>query len=78
MVHEIRDDVTLISPRLRHRSQWVVRDLPGLVELGREAAELALADYPIVNPRPELVTPEPEAQDEPQRPRGVAAFFQRR
>lgn len=75
---EIRDDVTLISPRLRHRSQWVVRDLPGLVELGREAAELALADYPIVNPRPELVTPEPEAQDEPQRPRGVAAFFQRR
>ncbi|MCR6712773.1 MAG: patatin-like phospholipase family protein [Demequina sp.] len=81
--YEIRDDVTLITPRLRHRSQWVARDLPGLVQLGREAAELALADYPIVNPRPESASPatepvEPAAPDEPARPRGVAAFFQRR
>lgn len=75
---EIRDDVTLISPRLRHRSQWVKRDLGGLVQLGREAAELALADYPVVNPRTVEVTPEPAGADEPQRPRGVAAFFQRR
>ena len=70
---EIRDDVTMITPRLRHRSQWVARDLPGLVQLGRQAAELALADYPVINPRPV-----PEAPDEPERPRGVAAFFQRR
>jgi NTE family protein len=81
--YEIRDDVTLITPRLRHRSQWVARDLPGLVQLGREAAELALADYPIVNPRPDSAVPatepvEPAAPDEPARPRGVAAFFQRR
>lgn len=77
--YEIRDDVTMISPRLRHRSQWVARDLPGLVQLGREAAELALADYPVVNPRAE--SSEPAAQpgrEEPERPRGVAAFFQRR
>lgn len=75
---EIRDDVTMITPRLRHRSQWVARDLPGLVQLGREAAELALADYPIVNPRPETPTDQPEAPPVPERPRGVAAFFQRR
>lgn len=50
--YEIRDDVTMITPRLRHRSQWVAKDLAGLIQLGREAAELALADYPIVNPRP--------------------------
>ena len=59
---EIRDDVTLISPRLRHRSQWIARDLPGLVELGREAAEEALADYPVIRPRPERVA-EPTAAD---------------
>lgn len=79
--YEIRDDVTMITPRLRHRSQWVARDLPGLVQLGREAAELALADYPIINPRPgseEPVTPEQATPAEPERPRGVAAFFQRR
>ena len=70
---EIRDDVTMITPRLRHRSQWVARDLPGLVQLGRQAAEHALADYPVINPRPEQA-----AQDVPERPRGVAAFFQRR
>ena len=52
---EIRDDVTLISPRLRHRSQWIARDLPGLVQLGREAAEEALADYPVIRPRPDVV-----------------------
>jgi len=49
---EIRSDVTLIYPKLQHRSQWVARDLPGLVKLGREAAELALADYPVLEPRP--------------------------
>jgi len=75
--YEIRDDVTLISPRLGHRSQWVKRDLDGLVQLGRAAAELALADYPVVNPR-EAVTPEREGHDVPPRQRGVAAFFQRR
>lgn len=79
--YEIRDDVTMITPRLRHRSQWVARDLPGLVQLGREAAELALADYPVINPRPgseEPPTPVQATPAEPERPRGVAAFFQRR
>ena len=85
---EIRDDVTMISPRLRHRSQWVARDLPGLVQLGRDAAELALADYPIVNPRPEDpdevpaqptdAQPEQAAPEVPELQRRVAAFFQRR
>ncbi len=85
---EIRDDVTMITPRLRHRSQWVARDLPGLIASGREAAELALADYPVINPRPDDVEPlaaqerptpvEQAAQEGPERPRGVAAFFQRR
>jgi len=50
---EIRPDVTLIHPKLGHRSQWVMRDLPELVELGREAAERVLDDYPVVEPRPE-------------------------
>jgi len=86
--YEIRDDVTMITPRLRHRSQWVARDLPGLVQLGREAAELALADYPVINPRPEPGAPielaEPQhlaeqvAPQVPERQRRVAAFFQRR
>lgn len=49
---EIRADVTVIRPRIGHRSQWVARDIPGLIELGREAAELALADYPVVHPAP--------------------------
>ena len=86
--YEIRDDVTMITPRLRHRSQWVARDLPGLVQLGREAAELALADYPVINPRPEPGAPielaEPQnlaeqgAPQVPERQRRVAAFFERR
>ncbi len=77
---EIRTDVTLISPRLAHRSQWVAKDLPGQVQLGREAAEAALADYPVVTPSP-LAEPEPEpTADEgapPLLPR-AAAFFRRR
>jgi NTE family protein len=50
---EIRPDVTLIHPKLGHRSQWVKRDLPELIRLGREAAERVLGDYPVVEPRPE-------------------------
>jgi NTE family protein len=89
--YEIRDDVTMISPRLRHRSQWVARDLAGLVQLGRDAAELTLADYPVINPRPEDVvpldqpaqatastTPDTEGPSVPEPQRRVAAFFQRR
>lgn len=49
---EIRSDVTLVSPKLQHRSQWIKKDLPGLIRDGREAAERVLGDYPIVNPRP--------------------------
>jgi len=56
--YEIRDDVTMITPKLRHRSQWVVKDLPGLIELGREAAEFALSDYPVVHSRPEFADAE--------------------
>ncbi len=43
---EIRDDVTMIRPRIGQRSQWVTEDLPGLVQLGRDAAIGALGDYP--------------------------------
>lgn len=51
-VHELEIDrrVTLITPRLAGRSEWVAKDLPGLIELGREAAEHVLASYPVVTP----------------------------
>lgn len=49
---EIRSDVTLITPKLQHRSQWVKKDLPGLIQSGRDAAEFALKEYEVVNPRP--------------------------
>lgn len=35
---EIRRDVTVITPRLGERSQWIARDLPRILELGEEAA----------------------------------------
>jgi len=83
--YEIRDDVTMITPRLSQHSQWVVRDLPGLVHLGREAAERALRDYPVIHPRPQAVAPSepdvrsaPASAQTPAPPRGVAPFFQRR
>lgn len=80
-VHEwsIRADVTLIKPIVENRSQWVVRDLPTLVEIGRAAAEKVLADYPIVNPPPERPTPEdpPEDEEKPSPLRGVARFLHR-
>lgn len=53
---EIRSDVTLVSPRLQHRSQWVAKDLPGLILSGREAAERSLADYAVINPRPQTAS----------------------
>ncbi len=43
---EIRDDVTMIRPRLRQRSQWATEDLPALVQWGRDAAVEALDGYP--------------------------------
>lgn len=49
---EIRSDVTLITPKLGHRSQWVKRDIPWLIDAGREAAELTLAEYDVLAPRP--------------------------
>ena len=54
---EIRPDVTLIQPRIGRRSQFSRRDLPGLVVLGREAAERTFADYPIVHERPTVASP---------------------
>ncbi|WP_159450177.1 patatin-like phospholipase family protein [Demequina sp. NBRC 110056] len=80
-VHEwvIHPDVTLIRPVLEHRSQWMPRDLPGMIELGRQAAERALADYPVVHerpPRPEPITP-PEDEEMPEQPRGIARFLHR-
>ncbi len=56
---EIRPDVTLIHPRFDRPSQWSLKDLPGLVVAGREAAERSLADYPVVNERPEEKKPRP-------------------
>lgn len=54
-VHELEIDrrVTLITPRLGTRSEWVPKDLPGLIALGREAAEHVLTDYPVVVPPPQ-------------------------
>ncbi|WP_062212968.1 patatin-like phospholipase family protein [Demequina oxidasica] len=57
---EIRTDVTLITPKLQHRSQWVKKDLPGLVLDGRQAAERALIEYAIVTPRPATVVAVPD------------------
>jgi hypothetical protein len=62
---EIRDDVTMIRPRIGQRSQWVTTDLPGLVQSGREAAIKALEDYPELG----LKTAVAEI------PRRLAAFF---
>ncbi len=52
-VHELEIDsrVTMIRPQIGQRSQWSTRDIPGLIQLGREAAERELAQYPVVNPR---------------------------
>jgi len=80
-VHEwvIHPDVTLIRPILEHRSQWLPRDLPGLIALGREAAERALADYPVVNEPPPRAEPviAPEDEEMPGLPRGIARFLHR-
>lgn len=46
---ELRDDVTLIHPLVGEHSQWVPRDTAELIQLGRVAAEAALADYPLVH-----------------------------
>ena len=78
-VHEflIRSDVTYIRPVTDTRSQWVPRDLPGLVEIGRDAAERALADYDVIHeppPRPAPPQP-PAAQEAPPPRRGVARFL---
>ncbi|MDN4471715.1 patatin-like phospholipase family protein [Demequina zhanjiangensis] len=53
-VHELEIDshVTMVRPQIGQRSQWVARDLPGLIQLGREAAERELAHYAVVEPRP--------------------------
>lgn len=53
-VHELEIDprVTLVMPRLHRHSQWVAKDLEQLVDAGREAAERALAEYPVVSERP--------------------------
>lgn len=80
-VHEwsIRADVTLVRPIFENRSQWVARDLPGLVELGRAAATSTFADYPVVNPAPERAPREdpPEGEEKPAPLRGVARFLHR-
>lgn len=75
---EIRTDVTLITPKLQHRSQWVKKDLPGLVLSGREAAEAALKDYDVVNPRPGTPDSVPPAASVGAPHNGLAAFFRRR
>lgn len=81
-VHEwaIRSDVTLVQPVLERRSQWVPRDLPGLVQLGREAAERALSEYPVISPPPERPVPPATPEDEgtPAPLRGIARFLHQR
>ncbi|MFV0634125.1 patatin-like phospholipase family protein [Demequina sp.] len=69
-VHEylIRADVTYIRPLTDTRSQWITKDLPELVDIGREAAERALADYPIVNPRPPRKDLAAEPDEDPSEP----------
>jgi len=48
---ELGVNVTMISPRLHGHSQWHADDLPALVQRGRDAAEEALSDYPVVTAR---------------------------
>lgn len=62
---EIRGDVTMIRPRIGQRSQWVTADLPGLVQLGRDAAIEALEDYPELGMRSAVA----------EIPRRIAEFF---
>ena len=62
---EIRDDVTMIRPRIGARSQWVTEDLPGLVQLGRDATIKALEDYPELGLKSAVA----------EIPRRIAAFF---
>jgi len=62
---EIRDDVTMIRPRIGTRSQWVTADLPALVQLGRDAAIEALEDYPELGVRAAVA----------EIPRRIAEFF---
>lgn len=62
---EIRDDVTMIRPRIGAHSQWVAADLPALVRLGRAAAIEALEDYPELGVRTTVT----------EIPRRIAGFF---
>jgi len=50
---EIRDDVTLIRPKVGKHSPWIPRDIDELIELGRKAAEKALRAYPVVREPPD-------------------------
>ncbi|PKQ25428.1 MAG: hypothetical protein CVT64_09465 [Actinobacteria bacterium HGW-Actinobacteria-4] len=54
---ELRDDVTLIHPKVGEHSQWVPRDTGELIQLGRVAAEHALDDYPVIAPGPTRAGP---------------------
>jgi NTE family protein len=58
---ELRDDVTIIHPKVGEHSQWVPRDTAELIELGRVAAEQALADYPVIAPRAPRSTAQPHS-----------------
>ncbi|WP_159451246.1 patatin-like phospholipase family protein [Demequina sp. NBRC 110054] len=53
-IHELEIDsrVTMVRPQIGQRTQWSTDDIPGLVQLGREAAERELAQYAVVNPHP--------------------------
>ncbi|WP_296665558.1 patatin-like phospholipase family protein [Demequina sp.] len=74
---EIRADVTLISPRLGDRSQWVAKDIPELIRLGRVAAEETLADYPVISPRPAEL-PHVEVPEPSRLPGPLREFMDRR
>ncbi len=75
----IRADVTVIHPIVGTRSQWVPRDLPGLVQIGRTAAEAVLVDYPVLTPGPARPPAEDHVEDEEKPPPqlGIARFLHR-
>lgn len=78
---EIRADVTLITPAFGRASQWVPKELPHLVQLGREAAERALADYEVVierPPRDPAETPLPADEGRPRTLPGIGSLLRRR
>ncbi|WP_062201150.1 patatin-like phospholipase family protein [Demequina salsinemoris] len=73
-IHELEIDarVTMIRPQIGQRTQWSTGDIPGLIQLGREAAERELAQYAVVSPRATDAEAEVRAQEAANLVRGAS------